>query len=113
MQVRDEMVALLETAAKIARQTESRDDSVAWRVADAALLMRQILTQKNADDVIGFDRATGRGAVLPYGGEALPVFSILDAEGNMHVVYGDAFVREVLRQTFEQALVELDGPYTQ
>ena len=113
MEARDELVALLETAAKIARQSETRDDSVAWRVADAALLMRAILAQKNSADVAGFDRATGRGAVLPYGGEALPVFNIFDAEGNTHVVYGDAFVREVLHQTFMQALAEIDWPYTQ
>ena len=113
MEARDELVALLETASKILRQTKTRDDSVAWRVADAALLMREILTQTNQTDVQGFDRATGRGAVLPYGREALPVFVIFDAKGGEHVVYGDVFVREVLLQTFRQTWDETDAPYTQ
>ncbi len=40
-------------------------EAAAWRLADAGLMLRKVLTAKEAGDLIGYDVPTGRGAFLP------------------------------------------------
>lgn len=44
---------------------DSRIDSVAWRVADAGLILRELIDALGAQDVPGVHLPTGMGAVLP------------------------------------------------
>jgi len=37
----------------------------AWRVADAGFLIRQLLEGRGERDLIGLDRESGRGVMLP------------------------------------------------
>lgn len=70
--VRDQIADLLQSAADIMRRNKngSRDDSVAWRVADAGLLLRLLMEEPGSGwtkvkDVGGINRPTGFGAMLP------------------------------------------------
>ncbi|MDA8120243.1 MAG: hypothetical protein M0Z85_09460 [Gammaproteobacteria bacterium] len=58
---------LLQSAGQIMQENQdgSRDGSVAWRLADAGLLLRRVLEADQSCDVAGFDIFTGRGALLP------------------------------------------------
>lgn len=67
----DEVVDLLDVAARIARRVaegrhpEDRLDSVAWRAADALLILREIVEQRwPGIEIAGLHRGTGRGAQL-------------------------------------------------
>lgn len=54
----------LETAARLIREG-GRDDSAAWRLADAGLEFRKMIERKGETDVIGVHHPTGMGALLP------------------------------------------------
>ena len=64
---RDVIAAELESAARILRENQdgSRDDSAAWRVADAGLELRRLIEKTGAADVPGVHEPTGMGAFLP------------------------------------------------
>jgi hypothetical protein len=57
----------LETAARILRANPGgeRDDSAAWRVADAGLKLRRKVERSGIKDVPGVDMPTRMGALLP------------------------------------------------
>lgn len=68
----EEIADLLESAAGILRRHPNgeRDDSVAWRVADAGLLLRALMAKpkrgwSNEPGVQGINCPTGMGAMLP------------------------------------------------
>jgi hypothetical protein len=70
--IEEEIAGLLENAAGILRRHPrgERDDSVAWRVADAGLLLRSLMeTPKRGwskvPGVQGVNCPTGMGAMLP------------------------------------------------
>jgi len=62
--MRDVIAAQLETAARLIREG-GRDDSAAWRLADAGLEFRRLIERKGEIDVIGVHHPTGMGATLP------------------------------------------------
>jgi hypothetical protein len=68
---------LLETSAGIIRDYPEgmRDGSVAWRVADAGLLLRRAIEKKHTTgtEIEGFNCRTGLGALLPDNDDAEPV----------------------------------------
>jgi len=60
------VIGMLKTAIKI---LENEDGArAAWRIADAGLMMRNILTNRKEKDICGFDEPTGMGAILPTSG---------------------------------------------
>jgi hypothetical protein len=65
--VRERIADELETAAHILRRNlkGERDDSAAWRIADAGLQLRNKIERSGMTDVEGVDTPTGRGALLP------------------------------------------------
>lgn len=62
--MRDVIAAQLETAARIIREG-GRDDSAAWRLADAGLEFRRLIERSGEAGVIGVHYPTGMGAMLP------------------------------------------------
>jgi len=64
---RETIAAELESAARILRENArgERDGSVAWRVADAGLMLRRLIEANGDTDVQGVDVPTGMGAMLP------------------------------------------------
>jgi hypothetical protein len=63
----DEIRSLLRVCANILeKDTDERYPSVAWRLADAALLMRQLVIDTwGEEEVVAVHYPTGRGAMLP------------------------------------------------
>jgi hypothetical protein len=66
-----QIAGLLESAARILRTYEHNErlDSVAWRVADASLLLRELMACSKSGwskvkNVGGIDKPTGMGAML-------------------------------------------------
>jgi hypothetical protein len=53
----------------LSRMQEGSPQNAAWRIADAGLLLRRSLEDSGHENLIGLDRPTGRGAVLPDEGE--------------------------------------------
>ena len=62
-----QIASLLRVCANILeKDTDDRYDSVAWRLADAALLMRGLIVDTwGEQEVIAVHYPTGRGAMLP------------------------------------------------
>lgn len=62
-----EIASLLRVCANILeKDTDDRYPSVAWRLADAALLMRGlVLDTWGSEEVVAVHYPTGRGAMLP------------------------------------------------
>jgi hypothetical protein len=65
----EEIAHLLKVCATILeKDTDDRYPSVAWRLADAALLMRGLIVDTWGDEqVVAVHYPTGRGAMLPVG----------------------------------------------
>ncbi len=61
---RELIAALLAEAIQYITNSSRFDDSAAWRVADAGLLLRELMEEDN-DNLPGLDKPTGRGALLP------------------------------------------------
>ena len=61
---REMIAALLAEAIRNITGAGHRDDSAAWRVADAGLLLRELMEEDN-NNLPGLDKPTGRGALLP------------------------------------------------
>ena len=61
---RDLIATQLETAARLIRDGD-RDESAAWRLADAGLEFRRLIERNGERDVIGVHSPTGMGATLP------------------------------------------------
>ena len=66
----EEIASLLRVCANILeKDTDDRYPSVAWRLADAALLMRGLIVDTWGEEhVIAVHYPTGRGAMLPKSG---------------------------------------------
>ncbi len=62
---RETIAALLAEAIRHITEAGRHDDCAAWRVADAGLLLRALLEEDNNNDLLGLDKPTGRGALLP------------------------------------------------
>lgn len=58
-----EIATMLEQAAAMIRGGQPH--RAAWRVADAGVLLRDLLESMPESDLCGLDRPTGRGAALP------------------------------------------------
>lgn len=54
----------LETAARLIREG-GRDDSAAWRLADAGLEFRRLMERNGERGIVGVHFPTGMGAILP------------------------------------------------
>ena len=54
----------LETAARMIRDG-NRDESAAWRLADAGLEFRRLMERNGERGIVGVHFATGMGAILP------------------------------------------------
>jgi hypothetical protein len=65
--VREEIIDLLRVAAKILERSPhgDHDDSAAWRIADAGLMLGRKIRRSGARKVVGVHVRTGRGALLP------------------------------------------------
>ena len=61
---RELIAALLAEAIQYITNSSRFDDSAAWRVADAGLLLRELMEEDN-NNLPGLDKPTGRGALLP------------------------------------------------
>ncbi len=62
---REHIASLLGEAQRVILSPQDAE-CAAWRIADAGLLLRQLLeADKERQPLIGVDQPTGRGAVLP------------------------------------------------
>ncbi len=60
---KSEIMFLLNAA--MVRLNDDEPENMAWRLADAAGLLREALPKNPGEDLIGRDEPTGRGYVLP------------------------------------------------
>lgn len=66
MNQREHIASLLGEAQRVILSPHDEADCAAWRIADAGLLLRQLLeADKERQPLIGVDQPTGRGAILP------------------------------------------------
>jgi hypothetical protein len=65
-----EVAEMLKTCALMMERMCKEDKTdqlgpVAWRIADCGLMIRQLIDRTGCKSIIGYDRLTGRGAILP------------------------------------------------
>lgn len=88
-----EIMFLLNAA--MVRPQDDEPENMAWRLADAAGLLREAIPPKAGEDLIGRDEPTGRGYVLPIKerGPANPVCLV-----EVRNVYGNEMIYPANRQ---------------
>jgi hypothetical protein len=65
-----EVAEMLKTCALMMERMCKEDktdqlDCVAWRLADCGLMLRQLIDRTGYKNIGGYDKPTGRGAILP------------------------------------------------